>query len=370
MKVILVNIMIEKGGEREMRGLFFLLFIAFCLYLFVNVEPHELEQLITEQPLTGQIATEKRQSEDKAFVQSEIQMNQEIGGLAAFMGEDSQVLLDKLGEPVRKDLSSYDYEWWIYNENLENYMQFGVSGGKVVTIFSTGSESENELFNIGQSYDELNDTYNFSNDLTVSHEEGSYRFQLKEEELKTRPLLKVEDFYVQLYFDNFEQTLSSVRYLDSSTLIKQRPYELLYRGPLVEPKELSEEEWARVEEGDAKQIIDFTNIIRHRFELSPVKWDEDTAGVAYLHSKDMYEKDYFSHTSPTKGNLTDRLTVGEVAFRLAGENIAAKYVDGVAAVEGWLNSEGHRNTLLNPRFTHLGVGVKEKYYTQNFIETW
>ena len=353
-----------------MRGLFFLLFIAFCLYLFVNVEPHELEQLIKEQPLTGQIAPEKKQSEEQAFVQSEIQMNDDIDGLGSFMGADSQTLLDKLGEPARRDLSSYDYEWWIYNKNLENYMQFGVSEGKVVTIFSTGSKSKNELFQIGQTYQQLNDVYDFSNEMTVSHGDGSYRFQLKQEELKTRPLLKVEDFYVQLYFDDFEETLSSIRYMDSSTLIKQRPYELVYRGPLVEPRELSEEEWARVEEGDAKQIIDFTNIIRHRFDLSPVEWDEDTADVAYLHSKDMREGDYFSHTSPTKGTLTDRLTEGEVPFRLAGENIAAKYVDGVAAVEGWLNSEGHRNTLLNPRFTHLGVGVKEKYFTQNFIETW
>ncbi|MGD6871721.1 CAP domain-containing protein [Sutcliffiella horikoshii] len=353
-----------------MRGLFFLLFIAFCLYLFVNVEPHELEQLIKEPPLTGQIAPEKRQSEEQAFVQSEVQMGEDIDGLASFMGEESQILLDKLGEPVRKDLSSYDYEWWVYNENLENYMQFGVSEGKIVTIFTTGSESKNDLFEVGQSYEILNNKFKFTDSITVSHQEGSYRFQLKQEELATRPLIKVEDFYVQLYFDDFEQTLSSIRYIDSSTLIKQRPYELVYRGPLVEPKELSEDNWARVEEGDARQIIDFTNIIRHRFGLSPVEWDEETAGVAYLHSKDMREEDYFSHTSPTKGTLTDRLTVGEVPFRLAGENIAAKYVDGVAAVEGWLNSEGHRNTLLNPRFTHLGVGVKEKYYTQNFIETW
>lgn len=51
-----------------------------------------------------------------------------------------------------------------------------------------------------------------------------------------------------------------------------------------------------------------------------------------------------------------------------GENIAYNYVDGPAAVEGWLNSEGHRKALLNQDYTHLGVGVKEKYYTQNFIK--
>ncbi|MGK0698226.1 CAP domain-containing protein [Priestia flexa] len=52
---------------------------------------------------------------------------------------------------------------------------------------------------------------------------------------------------------------------------------------------------------------------------------------------------------------------------MAGENIASNYTDGPAAVEGWLNSEGHRKALLNNDFTHLGVGVYEKFYTQNFI---
>jgi uncharacterized protein YkwD len=178
------------------------------------------------------------------------------------------------------------------------------------------------------------------------------------------------DVYVQLYFDDFEKTLSSIRYLNAETLIKQRPYELVYRGPLLDPKELSAKEWSLVEEGTEKQIIDFTNIIRNRFNLPPVEWDEETATVAYLHSKDMREANYFSHTSPTTGSLSDRLISGNVPFSYAGENIAAQYVDGVASVEGWLNSEGHRKTLLNERFTHLGVGVNEKYYTQNFIETW
>jgi uncharacterized protein YkwD len=363
--------MIVKGGTSSVRGLFFLLFIAFCLYLFINVEPHQIESLLlNEETKNGQISPEIKQSQEQPVIQSEIQVSEDMDGIAAFIGKDSQELMDTYGDPSRKDLSSFDYEWWIYNNNLENYMQFGVKDGKIVTAFSTGPESNHSLFEIGQSYESLNETFNFAESVTVVHEEGSYRFQLKEDEIKTRPLVILDDLYIQLYFDDFEQTLSSVRYLDNETLIKQRPYELVYRGPLLEPSELSDEGWARVEEGNAKQIIDFTNIIRSRFGLSPVEWDEDTARVAYLHSKDMREENYFSHTSPTSGSLTDRLMEGNIAFRLAGENIAAKYVDGVAAVEGWLNSEGHRNTLLNDKFTHLGVGVNERYYTQNFIETW
>jgi uncharacterized protein YkwD len=68
--------------------------------------------------------------------------------------------------------------------------------------------------------------------------------------------------------------------------------------------------------------------------------------------------------------VSDRFLSRDVPFRLAGENIAAKYIDGVASVEGWLNSEGHRHNLLHEEFTHLGVGVFQDYYTQNFMTPW
>ncbi|QFT88742.1 Cysteine-rich secretory protein family protein [Bacillus sp. THAF10] len=346
-----------------MRGLIFLLFIAFCLYLFVNIEPHQIESLIKEQGIADR-------TEEKTYTPSELETDSSIEGLSNYMGQDIKKLEEVFGPPNRKDLSSYDYEWWVYNSDLDNYIQFGVKNQKVVTIFHTGIENFQQEFPIGESYGNLNKSMDFQESVTVEHEEGSYQFKLKENERSTRPLIKVKDFYVQLYFDEFTQKLSSVRYIDSETIIKQRPYEMVYRGPLLEAQELTAAEWKKVEEGNARQIMDFTNIIRLRFDLNNVEWDEETSQVAYFHSKDMRETNYFSHTSPTKGSLSDRLSEGEIPFRLAGENIAAKYVDGMAAVEGWLNSEGHRNTLLNKRFTHLGVGVSEKYYTQNFIEKW
>ena len=82
----------------------------------------------------------------------------------------------------------------------------------------------------------------------------------------------------------------------------------------------------------------------------------------------MHDEQYFDHVSPVKGNLADRFNTGEVPFAMAGENIALKYVDGIAATEGWLNSEGHRVNLLHEEFTFLGVGVYEDYYTQNFLK--
>ncbi|WP_373370355.1 CAP domain-containing protein [Alkalicoccobacillus plakortidis] len=66
-------------------------------------------------------------------------------------------------------------------------------------------------------------------------------------------------------------------------------------------------------------------------------------------------------------SLMQDLLLEKYHLRRLGENIALNYVDGAAAVEGWLNSEGHRVNLLHEGFTELGVGVYEKSFTQNFL---
>lgn len=144
----------------------------------------------------------------------------------------------------------------------------------------------------------------------------------------------------------------------------------MYRGKLTEPEPVSDKKWNDIERASEQQILDITNVIRVKHGLARLKWDEGAAKVAFGHSKDMKDNKYFSHVSKKYGTLKDRLEKGDVKYREAGENIAYNYVDGPAAVEGWLNSEGHRKALLSPDYTHLGVGVDRKYYTQNFIKPW
>lgn len=288
-------------------------------------------------------------------------------GLSLLIGQSNEKVMAEFGEPSRIDPSSYGYEWWIYNEEDEMYMQVAVQDGKVVSIYALGSELNIAPFYIGQPINELYQSASLETTIDIEWNDNSYRFELAEEDLGTRPLIRLGDTFAQIYIDKFTGMVTSVRFLDVATLIEQKPYELIYRGELPEEEALSDEEWSLVEEGNSQQIFDITNIIRKRFDLERVEWDQATAEVAFLHSLDMYTEDYFSHDSPTKGNLGDRLQEGNVSYQTAGENIAAQYVDGIAAVEGWLNSKGHREALLNAKFTRLGVGVYRKIYTQNFI---
>ena len=291
-----------------------------------------------------------------------------ISGMGFLVGQDLTYLKGVLGEPQRIDESLYGYQWYIYNSDYSSYVQVGVENNRVVTVFAIGENLDVSPFKIGQPIEEIFNTQSINTNIDFEFKGNSYRFELNDTDLNIRPLIRLGDVFVQLYIDQFTGSLSSVRFLNEETLIKQRPYELVYSGELLETAEPSEEMWRVIEQGTEMEILDITNVMRIRHNVKSLKWDQETSSVAYGHSKDMSDNNDFSHTSKQFGSLSDRLEAAKVAYKSAGENIAANYTDGPAVAEGWLNSKGHRESLLNEDFTHLGVGVYQKYYTQNFIQ--
>ncbi|MBI0578364.1 CAP domain-containing protein [Neobacillus cucumis] len=302
--------------------------------------------------------------------QSKISRERPKEGLSLLIGKKLSALEKELGKPQRIDESAYGYQWYIYNSDYSRYVQVGVENNRIVTVYAIGKNLDVAPFEIGQPVEEIFNTQYIDANIEIDQDGNSYRFELNDTDLNIRPIVQLGNVYVQLYIDKFTGNLSSVRFLDADTLIKQRPYELVYRGKLIEADEPSIEMWRKIEIGEEKQIFDLTNVLRVRHDLKPLLWDEKTAKAAYGHSKDMANNNDFSHTSKKFGTLSDRLKSAKVVYQAAGENIAANYIDGPASVEGWLNSKGHRDSMLNGDFSHLGVGVYQKYYTQNFIQKW
>lgn len=109
--------------------------------------------------------------------------------------------------------------------------------------------------------------------------------------------------------------------------------------------------------------------------LSPLVMDSAVRAVARAHSQDMANRKYFSHETPEGLHSWDRLINAGVSYTSMAENIAKNMgfsdPSGVA-VDGWMNSEGHRANILTPGFTHTGMGVAlddEGYtiFTQVFV---
>ncbi len=240
--------------------------------------------------------------------------------------------------------------------------------GKVVTVYVIGENVDIHPFFIGQSIGEIYAMNIVDTNINFEYKDSSYRLELSEEDINTNPLIKINHNFVQLYIDKFTGKLSSIRLMDAPTLIKIRPYELLFRGELLEPPTKFAIDEKRLKVVQERQIYELTNIIRSRFEAGVLEKDEDAAKVAYGHSVDMYESADFSHTSQKYGEVPDRLKEGGVSFLSSGENIANHSIDAADVVEGWFGSKEYRENLLNEDFTHFGVGVYKNYYTQVFIQ--
>ncbi|WP_068672499.1 CAP domain-containing protein [Oceanobacillus sp. Castelsardo] len=344
---------------RVLKGM--LIISVLVLFIIFFVKPYDISN--QKRDLVSEYSSKIVELKSKSNLENYFKKN-----MTRWIGQSKSELLNEFGEPERKDPSAYGYEWWVYQKGYSDYLQFGILNEEIITVYVIGNQLEYDSISIGESYKELSSKYDFANEVEYNESMSSYTFRLTEEDLKTRPLIKLSsDTFMQLYFDTFTEELSSIRILAANVLLMHQPYEIVYRGSLPEAPKLDEQQWEEVESGMEKQIFDITNVMRVRQGSKPLEWEHTVRDVAYDHSKDMAENNYFSHFGLDGEGLKERLADKEVFYLSAGENIAAQYTDAPAAMEGWLNSKGHREALLSDDYTHIGVGVYRLYYTQNFL---
>jgi uncharacterized protein YkwD len=152
----------------------------------------------------------------------------------------------------------------------------------------------------------------------------------------------------------------------------------------------------------AEHVHSRINQIRRQQGLEKLDWKKPLGRIATGHSRDMAKRDYFAHNSP-EGNdfsiryesagFNCRVPIGSHRFLTGGENIhktwraegtqtwsdgrqeevGIRTVQEVAeqAVQGWMNSPGHRKNILTPEWQSEGIGVWVRadgavFITQNF----
>jgi len=149
----------------------------------------------------------------------------------------------------------------------------------------------------------------------------------------------------------------------------------------------------------ALRIHRLINTERKKRKLAPLAWDTRLTAIAAAHSRDMVRRNYMSHVSP-EGHGFDRryrlagykcrVRVGNT-IHIGAENIAlgrlynsVKTRNSVAtydwnspeaiarkAVDGWMQSTGHRENILTPHWRRQGIGIEiapenRVLITQNF----
>jgi uncharacterized protein YkwD len=125
-----------------------------------------------------------------------------------------------------------------------------------------------------------------------------------------------------------------------------------------------------------RKAFDILNEKRKENGLPPVVWSEDMAKVARLHSENMAKFKFFSHAGLDGSMVSDRAdSLGFSRWKAIGENIAYNrgYENPVEfACQRWMQSQSHRENILNPRWKEAGLGMAITaegvyYFTEVFV---
>ena len=118
---------------------------------------------------------------------------------------------------------------------------------------------------------------------------------------------------------------------------------------------------------ETDQVVALVNAARADAGCGALTADARLAAAAQAHSDDMAAQGYFSHTSLDGRTFVDRVRAAGYP-NPGGENIAQGQRGAQAVHDAWMNSEGHRQNILNCDFTTIGVGLHAASWTwtQNF----
>jgi len=114
-------------------------------------------------------------------------------------------------------------------------------------------------------------------------------------------------------------------------------------------------------ESSDKFILKKINDYRQIYLKKEVSEDEELSAVAQQRADSMISEDYYGHKT-----LNGTRGVYMVNCDAAGENlykidIFGRFFDAEsaanAAVDGWNNSVGHHETMINSKFTRVGIGI-------------
>jgi uncharacterized protein YkwD len=103
---------------------------------------------------------------------------------------------------------------------------------------------------------------------------------------------------------------------------------------------------------------------RTYYGLEPLRINNELNIAATNKADDMINRDYFEHYAY---GLTpwDFINFSGYNYLYAGENLAMDFQTSEGMVNAWMNSDIHRENILNPDYDEIGIGVVKGVYTEN-----
>lgn len=251
------------------------------------------------------------------------------------LGNDYNTVITKLGQPTKiyydVDVNGEALKYLIYHRNYTNYT--------IITIHSTNGITSVYTFDKTASIEFCNGDKLSVNEITDG---------------KT-----VDEVHLKLYTDNHAEALTPYAC----------QFTLNYYTTAVHGK-------SNINSLNAI-IFDLVNATRVANGFSVLDYSSEVEKVALGHTMDMYENNYFAHKNAKDENVLNRLNNEGIYPMGCGENILrSSYITPYHMHDSWYNSLGHRKVMLNPIYTHIGIGTYvapenirySVYSTQNYIK--
>jgi hypothetical protein len=106
------------------------------------------------------------------------------------------------------------------------------------------------------------------------------------------------------------------------------------------------------------ELFNLTNQQRAANGLPALRLEAKLNQSAGLKAANMFAENYWAHVSPSGIQPWYWFTQVGYSYTYAGENLAKDFDTSAGAMDGWMNSPGHRANILNPNYTEVGFAVQ------------
>jgi len=151
---------------------------------------------------------------------------------------------------------------------------------------------------------------------------------------------EIADFYSRLTF-----RLPQIEVREKVVLVEEIGKQIIAPAPLRAVEETPKSFLTQA------GIIKWTNSQRKEYDLPPLRENSELNALALIKAKDMLAEQYFGHISPAGEGVADLAEMIGYEFIIIGENLAlGNFRDDQALVQGWMDSPGHRQNILNGQY--------------------
>ncbi len=118
------------------------------------------------------------------------------------------------------------------------------------------------------------------------------------------------------------------------------------------------------------ELLALSNEARAARGRSPLSSDACLERVAQAYAERMLEESFYGHVSPDRRDAMYRARAGNCFNRRIAENLAHGQESAAEVIDGWMESAGHRQNLLDRRSSRVGFGVSVGRNQQGFRILW